>query len=472
MDCPTFKEYGLDSISPIGSGTFGEVFLVSNNKKETFAVKVIKDQNMVSPIEIAIQSSIDNPYIMKINLLYSNNSIQIAMPLAPIGILEIIKPEYTFDDRISISRKILEGITCLHSNGITHNDLKPENILLRLVERNKRSILEPYIIDFGLSRIMKSMISGKVMTANDGTVHYLPPEILINDQSKTRIYNDKIDIWAYGLILYHIFTGEEFYTSNIFTAQSVYGFIQARTNGGSLSKFLWGELNKKRGISIQDGDIEQIYYLISLCLEIDPKKRPHAYQLLSNSVFARISSPIEKCYFNSVTNRKPVNLIRAESMAKLIVKLCSFNPSLQNTPIGMLYHAVDISYMYLFNSDISQNDELVFVLSCIGISVRFHGYGLGLNEIKQILNFIGSNIDPMSIEKMMIHIIKTLSGKIWRKYLYESVKTREDLVQSFSILYKPDEYCNYKANPVNPITYIEPINLRDMKIYQFLENKR
>src|SRR5690606_6466322 len=137
----------------------------------------------------------------------------------------------------------------------------------------------------------------------EGTVNYLPPEVLINDRSKVRVYNDKVDIWSYGLVLYYIFIGEQFYTSQTFTAQSVYGFIQARLNNGSLSKFLWGELNKKRGISIQDEDIEQIYYLLSMCLEVDPKKRPHAYQLLNHPVFGKIASPIEKCYFNSVPKK-------------------------------------------------------------------------------------------------------------------------------------------------------------------------
>lgn len=467
MDCPTFDEFNLKSVYPIGSGTFGEVYLAVDNDSNTSAIKLIKDDNSIMPIELAVQSVIDNPYIIKITLLYQSDKINIAMPLAPIPLWKLLEENYTFHDRLSVMRKVLEGIACLHSNGISHNDIKPENILLRLVQRNNKVILEPYIIDFGLSFITRSMITGKLTSSIMGTIIYLPPEILTSFKNQSRVYNDKVDIWAYGMTLYYIFTGGIFFKKYDSTVDEAIGDIQRNLKDGSLSSAIWDGLRKQVGVTMQPRDAKMIHHLISMCLDIDPAKRPHAYQLLGNPVFRDIITPIEKCYFKSI-NLTPKDTQKAEISAKYIVKVVSKSPIVAGAPIGVMYHAVDISYMYFMFTD-NTYDEGLYILSCICLAIRLHGFVLNSENLSTLLSFINSKRRPEDLEKLMIIIIKTLSGKIWRKYIYESLRTHDDMIKSINILYNARDYYNFVPNPVNPITYSEPEYMRDMKICQLLK---
>lgn len=467
MECPNFNSTNLKVISPIGSGNYGDVFLVSDNKKDLYAVKITKNNSIPIFKELAIQSVIDSPYVMKTKLIFNNGEINVAMPLAPIGLLEILKPEYTFNDRISICRKILEGLACLHSNGVLHLDIKPDNILLRLVDRGDKSLLEPYIIDFGLSKITKSMISGKNVPGTNGSRDYLPPEILLKDNAKNIVYNDKVDIWSYGVTLFHIFTGEKLYTSEVYTSQSVYGFIQARLSGGTLSRFLWNKLNKMSGITIQAGDIELIYHLIGSCLEIDEKKRPNSIQLLNYPVFSRLNTPREPCYFSSLTGT-PKNIKRSGDAAKSIVKLCNTYTLFLGLNISILFHAIDISYMYFLVGDTEPN--LSFLLACIFIAIKFEDFRFEEEDIQKVLTFFNSKITPDEVIKTSLNIILALEGKIWRKYIYYSIKTKEDIHNIFNIIYSPEMYYNFKPKFIDPFKYEEPSSLQNMIVYKLFSH--
>ena len=83
------------------------------------------------------------------------------------------------------------GLDYLHRNGILHRDLKPENLLL---DQNGNVKL----CDFGWS------IDESVSARNTicGTLEYMAPEVL--DSSS---YNEEIDIWSLGMMLYEFFHG-------------------------------------------------------------------------------------------------------------------------------------------------------------------------------------------------------------------------------------------------------------------------
>jgi serine/threonine protein kinase len=73
---------------------------------------------------------------------------------------------------------------------MTHRDLKPENILLD-------ADLHPYLAGFGFTR--------KIDPANPssmiGTPNYMAPEIF------THHYDEKVDVWAFGMTMYSLFSG-------------------------------------------------------------------------------------------------------------------------------------------------------------------------------------------------------------------------------------------------------------------------
>ena len=89
-------------------------------------------------------------------------------------------------------RDALLGLRDMHHGGWIHRDLKPTNI--GLVGTPARTIL----LDNGTSAYLRPGTMMKPHPGAIGTVGYLAPELEIED------YDHSIDIWAMGIILYHL----------------------------------------------------------------------------------------------------------------------------------------------------------------------------------------------------------------------------------------------------------------------------
>jgi len=101
--------------------------------------------------------------------------------------------------KIKLLIEIARGMHYLHSHKpmILHRDLKSLNVLVN-------SEMQAKIADMGLSRIHK--IRGTRVMSMVGTPQWAAPEIL-----KQEKYNEKADIWSYGIIVWELVTYERPY---------------------------------------------------------------------------------------------------------------------------------------------------------------------------------------------------------------------------------------------------------------------
>jgi serine/threonine protein kinase len=96
---------------------------------------------------------------------------------------------------VPIAMQILDALQHAHEHGVVHRDIKPHNILLTKDNRVK-------VTDFGIARAASEATvtyTGTIV----GSVHYISPE-----QAKGSVIGARADIYAAGVVLYEMLTGQ------------------------------------------------------------------------------------------------------------------------------------------------------------------------------------------------------------------------------------------------------------------------
>lgn len=181
--------------------------------RKRVAVKLLLPQQMAGAArkrferEARMAGSIGHPSIVKVYDLGHRDDG------APYLVMEYLQGESLADrldsfgalsmkDAIEIMDHVLGGLAAAHQKGIVHRDLKPDNIFLAKQEDgNARAKL----LDFGVSKSLDENTLALTRTgAVIGTPYYLSPEQARGDQS----IDHRVDIWAAGVVLYEMLTGQ------------------------------------------------------------------------------------------------------------------------------------------------------------------------------------------------------------------------------------------------------------------------
>lgn len=139
---------------------------------------------------------------------------------------------------------MVQAVREIHSHGIVHADLKPVNFIL---VKNQIKL-----IDFGIANAVGPDCTSVILDYQIGTINYMAPEALKNraldasflvpfgdgddgnQYKKTVIkYNNKVDIWSLGCILYNLVYGRPPY--DIYN--DVPSKVQAITNPSFVIEF-------------------------------------------------------------------------------------------------------------------------------------------------------------------------------------------------------------------------------------------
>lgn len=105
----------------------------------------------------------------------------------------------TDDEAFEMFFPLLKAVHYLHSKKVSHRDLKLTNVLVDREQRVK-------LIDFGFADN-----SGRPLHAYCGTPSYMAPEIIL----KKEYSGLSVDVWALGVVLYKMLTGEYAFGSKI-----------------------------------------------------------------------------------------------------------------------------------------------------------------------------------------------------------------------------------------------------------------
>jgi hypothetical protein len=149
-----------------------------------------------------------------------------------------------------IGRQIGEALMAAHDANIVHRDLKPANIKIRPDGLVK-------VLDFGLASLVApdstnpseapTIVAPTATGAIIGSAPWMSPE-----QARGRKIDKRTDIWAFGVVLYEISTGERLFS------------------GETLSDTIVQVLTKEPDLSRLPAELKP---LVSWCLEKDSSKR-------------------------------------------------------------------------------------------------------------------------------------------------------------------------------------------------------
>ena len=229
----------------LGEGSFGKVILVEKvdpiapDGSKYFAIKISKrfkkvtkrnnnpgilakeeekprELNFIEIRELVIMKKINHPNVMNLKdfkLCREDREIWILMDYIPLDLGKFLSQNKTNKEVMNekffknISYQILNGINYLHQNMIIHRDLKLENILLCYnteegVYSNNIFLSQIKIIDFNTC-----MQSGTYIET------FMDPTFVYEDFDDI-ICDEKVDIWALGVLCYEMLTGEKPYKTN------------------------------------------------------------------------------------------------------------------------------------------------------------------------------------------------------------------------------------------------------------------
>ena len=197
----------FDIIKELGSGSFGNVYLVRHKvTKAEYAIKAIDKRNKTNQEEkpyfrreVEVMYKVHHKNVVKLfGHFEDNNYCYFIMEYISKGNVYNLLPTDK-KKRLStkvcsfIIRDIISAVYFLHHMHppIIHRDIKPENVLLgdNLVAK---------LTDFGWSNYMRD---DEKRTTVCGTPIYLAPEIM-----EEKEHDEAVDLWCIGVLLFELVT--------------------------------------------------------------------------------------------------------------------------------------------------------------------------------------------------------------------------------------------------------------------------
>src|SRR5579864_442005 len=153
-----------------------------------------------------IGQKLDHPGVMKVFSNDDHSQFYMAMEWVDGRLLrQILNEQRKFppERAVKIALQIASALEYIHAHGVVHRDLKPENIMVDAQDRIK-------LIDFGIAANVGSRrLTFAKFSQTMGTPDYISPE-----QVKGKRGDGRSDIYALGVMLYEMSTGETPFPGN------------------------------------------------------------------------------------------------------------------------------------------------------------------------------------------------------------------------------------------------------------------
>jgi len=204
------QRYRVESL--IGTGSGGEVYKVWDEKRSTYlALKLLRPEWSDNPqllasfeAEARSLSKLQHPNIVRYYEMVREDGLAFFLMdfIQGVTLRKLIKEErqpLSLSKILSIMAPICKALNYAHGQEVIHCDVKPENIL---IDQNENV----FLTDFGIAH---STEKNTEIIRSAGTPAYMAPEQIQKSQ-----VTPQTDIYALGVILYEMFTGNKPFSGN------------------------------------------------------------------------------------------------------------------------------------------------------------------------------------------------------------------------------------------------------------------
>lgn len=204
-------------VAPLGAGGMGEVYRARDSRlQRDVALKVLIAAVADDPDRLArfsreaqVLAALNHPNIAAIYGL-EDSAIVMELVDGPTLADRLAAGALPLDEAMAIAKQVADALSAAHEAGIIHRDLKPANIKVRPDGTVK-------VLDFGLAKALEPAGGASANVTNSptlsvhatqqglilGTAAYMAPE-----QARGRAVDRRADIWAFGVVLYEMLTGQ------------------------------------------------------------------------------------------------------------------------------------------------------------------------------------------------------------------------------------------------------------------------
>ncbi len=177
-----------------------------------------------------------------------------------------------YERALRILKQACEGLVAAHSKGIIHRDLKPENIYLVAAGQPNEQVK---ILDFGIAKM--SVLDGEGRKLTKTGVVFGTPEYMSPEQAGGKPVDNRIDVYAMGIIMFEMFTGNVPFSGDTFMAV--------------LSRHMFEPVPDMRTRNANLSIPRSMESIVHRALEKDPDKRFASMQELLDALIAVEKDP-------------------------------------------------------------------------------------------------------------------------------------------------------------------------------------
>lgn len=324
----------------IARGGMGDVFFAERSDgqfQRNVAIKILRNE-LQSPkhrerfiLEREILSSLEHPNIARLydgGITESGSPYLVMEYVDGIPVSSFCRNNYcTLDKKLELFHQICEAVQYAHLNLIVHRDLKPDNIYV-----TQKGIIK--ILDFGIAKIIDSELPAEKLVQTDSGLRLMSVQYAAPEQITIGKITTATDIYALGLLLYEMLTGQK--PLDLTDKKLIEAEYAIRNVVPPKPSTVANEKNLKNKLK---GDLDAI---ILKCLRKEPEDRYSTVdQLLTDLDRFQLSLPV-----------------RART-GSLLYKTKKFFKRQKSTVIGVVVLIISLTgFLYYHVSEVTKQREL------------------------------------------------------------------------------------------------------------------